>query len=247
MLATNKIEIQEMEIGAPTSTHVANNSPSIVNNPPIIINNMTKQVRDQPIRYMIGFLYHLAFIALLAGLILAIISLVRDDLTKLRFHSPNGSYTEYCGWRNMHSYDSSSSYLGSPYTFNYRKKCGDFDPACTLEKIGTTWYSLLIIGIVFGGFSLIVFVLDLPVMAARLAIAACNLIFFGCMLADALIWGLYKTCHNACNSLSFPGLGDINGCNPTWGISWILVIIAGGMVFISTILLMLSKSVPKRF
>lgn len=244
---TTKKEHRAMEVSAPAN-HISNNSPVLTNHP-IVVNNQPKQVIrvERSIHHLIGFFFHLAFITLLAGLILSIISLVRDDLTKITFHSNNNSYVEYCGWRNIHSYDSSSAYIGYPFTFNYRKQCGDYGKACTLQTVGTTWYSLLIIGIVFAGIGLILFILDLPATVARLLILLCSLIFFGCMLADALIWGLYKTCHKACNDNSFPGTGvNITSCTPKWGVSWILVIIAGGLALLSSIFLLLSKSIPHK-
>jgi hypothetical protein len=195
-------------------------------------------------RRLTGFSYYLSFIKLLAALVLAIIALVKDDLTKLIFRSNNQPYVQYCGWRNIHSYDSSTSFVGNQrFNVNYSKECGNWDRGCTLETIGTAWYALLIIGIVFGGLSAISYVFDCPAMVSRVIIMLCNLIFFGCMLADALIWGIYKTCHNACNSLDFPNTPDsVTSCKPKWGISWILVIVAGGLALLSTICLLASKT-----
>jgi len=224
-----------METTAPeTNIHVVNGPPKRV------------IVAERAIRHLTGFFYHLAFVETLVCLILPIIAILKDDLTKLRFHSNNASYVEYCGWRDIHAYDSSVAYLGNLYSFSYSKNCGDYNKACTLQTIGTVWYSLLIIGIVFVGFSLITFIFDLPALLARTLIIVFNFIFFACMFVDALIWGIYKTCHKACNLLDFPGLPTtITNCTPHWGASWILVIIAGGLAILSIIALMLSRSIPK--
>jgi len=216
----------------------------------IVSNNPTRQVVgvDKVVHHFTGFWYHTAFLLMFSGLILAIVAILKDDLTKLTFHSSQGSYVEYCGWHNLHS-DTSTSYTGGTYSFSYTKQCGAMDKACTLEKIGTIWYALLIIGIIFGGLSLIVFILDCSVVIARLLIILYNSVFFGCMLACALTWGLYKTCHNMCNSFEFPNLSDENvyGCTPKWGISWILVIIAGGLALLSLLSLMMSRSVANKY
>jgi len=202
-------------------------------------------VIDEGTRRVTGCCYHFGFITLLAALILAIIAIVRDDITKVTFTtSSSGSYSEYCGWQDMHGYDLSSSFLGTPYSFIYSKDCGNDNRACTLEKVGTAWYSLLIIGIVFGGFALIAFVLDFTLPLTCATIMAFDLMFFACMLADALIWGCFKTCGKACNSLDFPNLpSDITNCQSHFAISWILVIIAGGLSFLSSLFLLISRSI----
>jgi len=196
---------------------------------------------DEGTRRVTGCCYHLGFVALLAGLILAIIAIVRDDLTKVTFDSSsNGSYYEYCGWKNMHGYDMSSAYLGTPYSFTYAKECGSSGDACTLQKIGTAWYALLVIGIVFAGLSVIFFIINRPL--TWIIILALNIMFFACMLADVLVWGCYSTCQKACNSLSFPKLpSDITGCSSKFAISWVLVVIAGGLSLVSTKFIIISK------
>jgi len=211
----------------------------------VVSNNSTKQVHptDRTIRSLSGFWYNIAFTLALSALILAIIAILKDEMTKLKFHSnSNGSLTEYCGWHNLHS-DSSSS---NSYSFTYSQNCGDLDQACTLEKIGTIWYALMIIGIVFGGIALIFFILDLNLAVSRLLIFICEWIFFGCMLANALIWGLYKTCHNLCNSSNFPGLNSYSSCNAKWGNSWILAIVAGGIALLVPIFLMMARPDPHK-
>jgi hypothetical protein len=224
-----------METAVPgTSISVASNVPT------------QKIIIQQPVRHLTGFCYHFSFIALLGGLILAIISIVRDDLTKVTFYSDSStSYTEYCGWSRLHSYNSADSYLGSPYSFTYSKFCGDSNDACIMQKVGTAWYALLIIGIVFGGIALIAFILDFNAPLTCSLILISNLIFFGCMLADALIWGISSLCQKACNGLEFPALPeDITDCRSKWGISWILVVIAGGLSLLSIVALLASRSVP---
>jgi len=200
-------------------------------------------------RPLAGLPYYLSFLLLLSGIILSIISIVKDDITKLKFTSYTGHYVEYCGWKNIHSYDSSTSFLeGAPYTMNYSKECKNWNMACTLDTIGTAWYSLLIIGIVFGGLALLVYLFNISALLAALLIFACNFLFFGCLLANALIWGIYKTCHKACHNKSFPDLPlEITKCKPEWGISWILVIVAGGCVLLSTLLALMSTRPKKNY
>jgi hypothetical protein len=204
--------------------------------------------KKYPDRYLTGIFYYAAFIELLGALILAIIAVVKDELTKMAIKLGNVTFVEYCGWEDLHSYHSTSEGAIGPISFKYSNGCDDYGgKLCDLETIGTVWFSLLIIGIGFGGISLIIFILDFySVMAARLLIIACNLIFFGCMLADALIWGSKKPCHVGCNGLKFPFLAQSDvDCNPKWGSSWILVIIAGGLAMLSIISMLMARSAKK--
>jgi len=180
----------------------------------------------------------MAFMTLLAGLVLAIIAIVKNDLTKVTFYGPSTQFTEYCGWNNIHSYDDQSVYNGSPYSFTYSHHCHSDDRACTLERVGKAFYSLLIVGIAFAGFALITFLADTSSIATFLFILICEFLFFACMLADALIWGLFKSCEHYCHNLSFPNLpSSITSCHSKLGTSWILVVIAGGLALLSIKLL----------
>jgi len=219
-------------------TAVPGTSISVVNAPP-----PTKVVViEQGKRRMRGFCYDIAFITLFAALVLSIIAIVKDDLTKVTFHSTDGTYSEYCGWRSLHSYDSASPFLGTPYTFTYSRNCESNDRACELQKVGTAWYALLITGIVFGGLALIAYILDFSVPLTCAMIVIFSSLFFGCMLADVLVWGLFKTCDKLCNTLQFPDIpDDISSCDPSWGISWILVVVAGGLACLSTLFALASK------
>lgn len=207
---------------------------SVPGNPQVINAVQTKVVYNQGRRHVMGFCSMISFMTLLGGLVLAIIAIVKDDLTKVTFYGVSTHYSEYCGWHNMHSYNDYSGYTGSPYYFKYSHYCSGDDKACTLEKVGKAFFSLLIIGIAFGGFALIAFMSDVYSLLTYLFIILCEFIFFACMLADALIWGLFKTCSSYCRNLSFPGLpNSITGCKSEFGASWILVVIAGGLALLS--------------
>jgi len=216
-----------METGVPGTSQMGGSTKVIYN-----------QNYIQTGRRTLGFLGTLAFMTLLAGLVLAIIAIVQDDLTSVKFYSGSSHFTEYCGWKDIHSYNDNGNYLGSPYAFTYANHCNGDNRACTLERVGKAFYSLLIIGIVFAGFALIPFISDVSVPLTFAFIMVCELLFFGCMLADALIWGLFKTCSHYCQNLSFPGLPtDITGCHSRLASSWILVVIAGGLALFSMLFL----------
>jgi len=189
----------------------------------------------------------LSFMTLLAGLVLAIIAIVKNDLTKVTFYGATTHFTEYCGWNNIHTYDDNSVYLGSSYSFTYSNYCRSDDRACTLEMVGKAFYSLLIIGIAFAGFALISFLADVSGVLTFLFILFCELMFFGCMVADALIWGLFKSCSHYCDHLSFPNLpSNITGCRSQFATSWILVVIAGGLALMSINFLFWTKCCSKK-
>jgi len=190
----------------------------------------------------------IAFMTLLAGLVLAIIAIVKDDLTRITLYTSTSHFTEYCGWHHMHNYNDHGGYSGTPYYFTYSNHCQSDNRACTLERVGKAFYSLLIIGIVFAGFALIAFMMDPSAPITYVFIMACELLFFGCMLGDALIWGLFKTCSHYCKHLSFPNLpSDITGCHSRLSSTWIFVIIAGGLALLSMLFLTLNQMCRKRY
>lgn len=227
-----------METGVPGNSQVGNSTTKVVYNQNYI----------QTGRRMPGFLGTLAFMTLLGGLVLAIISIVQDDLTKVTFYDGTAShFTEYCGWKQMHSYNNNGGYPGTAYTFKYSNHCNNDNRACTTEKVGKAFYSLLIIGIVFAGLALIPFISDVSAPLTYLFIMACELLFFGCMLADALIWGLFPNCSHYCKHMSFPNLPtDITGCHSKFASSWILVVIAGGLALLSMFFLSLHQCLCRK-
>jgi len=223
-----------METGVPGSSQVIGGVP-------------TKVVYSQHIRQRAPG-STIAFMTLLAGLVLAIIAIVKDDLTRVTLYTPTSHFTEYCGWKQMHNYNEHDGYSGTPYYFTYSSDCKGDNRACTLERVGKAFYSLLIIGIVFAGFALVAFMMDASAPMTYVFIMACELFFFGCMLADALIWGLFKTCSHYCKHLSFPNLpSDITRCHSNLSSTWILVVIAGGLALFSMFFLTLHQMCRKRY
>jgi hypothetical protein len=205
----------------------------------------TKVVVDNSRHYMTGFFYNLAFMTLLGGLVLALIAIVRDDLTKMTFKTTDSSYIQYCGWRNVHAYNFGQAGVGKQFT--YSTYCSSNNRQCDMEKVGVAWYALLIIGNIFAGLALILFIFGFSAPITCISISALNLLFFACMLADALVWGLYKPCHKACRSLDLPLLtDDVTSCKADWAVSWILVIIAGGLSLLSIISLTISVLLSRK-
>jgi len=216
-----------------------------VTNVPVSTVPTTKVVTDQSRRHLTRFFYYIAFLTLLAALVLSIVAIVKDDLTRMTLHTETYSYSQYCGWRNVHSYESIPA-TGSLYSTSYSGYCHNGNNACKAVKIGKAWFSLLIIAIAFGGFALIAFVLDFSVPLTFLSIFLFELICFLCLLADSLQWGIAGVCHKACHRLSFVSSVDILSCNSHLGISWILVVIAGGLTLISMIALIISRSIVNK-
>jgi len=208
----------------------------------VVNSSPSRILANESAHHMRGIFYHFAFLTLLAGLILALIAIVKDDMTRITFHSSSGSYVEYCGWHDVHGYDAEESYIGTPYTYKYASNCKNNSHACKMRTVGRAWYSLLIIGLVFGGFALITFILDFSIPLTYLLILSFDLLFFLCMFANSLLWGLYKPCYKSCHKLEFSNLPtDITSCSATWAISWILVIVAGGLSLLTMILLTISR------
>jgi len=192
-----------------------------------------------------GFLYWFSFLTLLAGVILAIVALTKDNITKVTFDTiVTDEYSRYCGWYKLHNYDTDVESLDNYNKFTYAKYCDDNNEACKMEEVGKAWYSLLIIGIVFGGIALIGFILDMWTAYAFALMAIGNVFFFACMLVAVITWGISKTCHKACNRLEFPELpSSVASCHAEWAISWILTVIAGGLSLASILSLIIFRSV----
>lgn len=192
-----------------------------------------------------GLFYWLAFITLLAGCILAIIALLYDNLTKFTIDTAfSKSKTQYCGWYNIHDDSASIRSHDDRNIYAYVSNCDKSQAACKMERVGKAWYSLLIIGIVFSGIALICFILDFWVPFAFSITTLSNVLFFGCMLAAVLTWGIAKACHKACDRL-FDGIPiKLADCySVEWGMSWILAVIAGGLSLVSILSLIVYRSV----
>jgi hypothetical protein len=207
------------------------------------VNNNERRARN----YTRGLFYYLGFLTLLAGLVLAIISIVKDDLTKMKFHLITSNYSQYCGWQNTHYYTTDTAVSGAS-TVSYANVCKDSSQGCKLERIGKAWYSLLIIGIVFAGLALIAYVFDFTHPLTWILIMLFDFLFFACMLAAVLTWGITKPCHKACHQLNmFSNSANIIGCRAHFAISWILAVIAGGLGLISLLCVAISAATRKRY
>jgi len=235
-----------METTIPVSNVGSRNAP-ISNVPPrtVPVTNVpmntvptTKIVADSGRRHLTRIFYYLAFVTLLAALVLSIIAIVRDDLTRMTYHTSTSRYHQYCGWRDVHSYETSSGLA----TTTYHGHCSNSNNACEAVSVGKAWFSILIIAIAFGGFALISFILDFTLPFTFIAIFLCEIISFIFLLADSLQWGIANVCTRACNRLQWAP-SDVVHCNSRLGVSWILVVIAGGLTIISMICLLISRSI----
>jgi len=205
----------------------------------------TKVVTDQSRRHLTRFFHYISFLTLLAALVLSIIAIVKDDLTKMSLTTPTYNFNEYCGWYNVHSYQSAPLNTGSLLKTSYQSYCTKNNGACHAESIGKGWFSVLIIGIAFAGFALIIFVLDFSFPLTFVSTFVFELIAFCCFLTDSLLWGIAGVCQKACHRLQFVG-SDVTHCSSKLGISWILVVIAGGLTLISMISLLISRSIVNK-
>jgi len=204
----------------------------------------SKVVADQGRRHLTRFFYYVAFLTLLGALVLSLIAIVKDDLTKMAVTTSSYNFNEYCGWRSVHSYESPLT-SGSLLKTSYQGYCSNNNGACRAARVGKGWFSVLIIGIAFTGFALIAFVLDFSVPLTFVSILVFEIMAFCCFLTDVLLWGIAGVCQKACNRLDFVG-SNVTGCHSKLGVSWILVVIAGGLVLISIIALLISRSIVNK-
>lgn len=196
-----------------------------------------------------GFFYYFGFLAALASLLLTIVSITKDELTRVTFYASNANlYTEYCGWHNVHFDSSQTSYTSDTHQYAYSKFCPSNNHACKLTKSGRGWYGLIIISIVFSGIALIAFIFDFAHPMAYVMILVFDLLSFLCVLAAVLTWGIRDYCADACHSLNFP-YSTITGatrCHSKFAVSWVLAVIAGGFSLLAIISLVTSRALENK-
>lgn len=205
-------------------------------------NNPAKAQRNRFVNAPRGFFYYFGFLSLLAGLVLSIIALTKDELTQVTFYSSNAKlFTEYCGWHNVH-FDNSQTQAATDL-HPYSDYCSGNNKACRLVKSGRGWYALLIIAVVLQGLALIVFIFDFSFSLAFVTILLLEFLFFLCMLAAVLTWGISDGCATGCKTLHFPytNIGTATSCRSQFAVSWILGVIAGGFALISILSLIIYR------
>jgi hypothetical protein len=196
-----------------------------------------------------GFFYYFSFLTVLASLLLIIVAITKDELTKVTFHTTDGYWiSEYCGWHNVHFDTSQTSNPENIVQTSYSQQCSNGNHACKLTKAGRGWYGLIIISIVFEGLALMAFIFDFMHPLAYTTILIFDMLSFLCTLAAVLTWGIRDYCQDGCNSLNFPyGLpANASSCHPKFAVSWTLSVISGGFALLAFISLIISRMLANK-
>jgi hypothetical protein len=196
-----------------------------------------------------GLFYYISFLTILTSLILMIVAITKDELTKVTLHSTTtGRFNEFCGWHSVHFDNSETSRPPSLQQYSYSHFCPGTGHACKLEKSGKGWFGLIIIAIVLEGFALLAFVFDYLHPLTYTAVLIFDLLCFLCTLAAVLTWGIRDYCLDACNASNFIYSSPYqnSNCHGKFGVSWVLAVISGGFSLLGFVSLIISRMLTNK-
>jgi len=179
--------------------------------------------------------FWLSFFGLGTAMVLAAIAIYYDQVTKITYGTITTS-TQYCGWLKVHDSsvyishehtsddDTYSNYCSSSSTFGAYK-----NDNCEMKTVGTVWLALVLSGFLTGALTVLGYFCKICFDCSLFSLGG-TAFFTLFYIAAVVVWGIMDECDQLCSD------GFQSNCKATYGLSWILCVIAAGLGLISSIL-----------
>jgi len=172
--------------------------------------------------------FWLSFFAMGGGILLALVSVCYDQITKVTGCELVifGTGDFYCGWQEFHNStlyineQSSKNDLTWTYACNETTKLhGDTTYICTQEKIGKAWISLMFIGIFFGLVSATGYIVDVFCCTSHTWALGTGTLFTVFVTLAMIVWAADNKCIGVAKHNDL-----LSNCHAQLGTSWYLAL-----------------------